>query len=66
MKFSDKLKFVRGRLNLSQEELAQNLRVSFATVNRWEQDKYNPSRLALRAFDEFCVSKCIFFVDGEL
>ncbi len=45
---------VRKILNLSQEELAHELGVSFATVNRWENASYNPSRLAKKAFDDFC------------
>lgn len=33
---------LRSRLNLSQEELAARLGVSFATVNRWENDRILP------------------------
>jgi type I restriction enzyme M protein len=43
---------VRSRLNLSQEQLAQRLNVSFATVNRWENGRAEPqgtAREALRA-----------------
>jgi len=36
------VKELRGRLNLSQEELAAKLGVSFATVNRWENEKIIP------------------------
>ena len=55
MDFAEKVKFVRTTLNLSQEELAHKLGVSFATINRWENGSYNPSRLARKAFDNFCV-----------
>lgn len=55
MGFAEKVKFVRTKLNLSQEELAHKLGVSFATINRWENGSYNPSRLARKAFDNFCV-----------
>lgn len=55
MSFAEKVKFVRTKLNLSQEELAHKLGVSFATINRWENGSYNPSRLARKAFDNFCV-----------
>ena len=44
--FSEQVKAVRKALNLSQEELAHALGVSFATVNRWENGKTNPSKLA--------------------
>jgi transcriptional regulator with XRE-family HTH domain len=30
---------LRNRLNLSQEQLAQRLNVSFATINRWENGR---------------------------
>ena len=44
MKFSDKIRFLRFRLSLTQSELAKELRVSFATVNRWENDAAEPKR----------------------
>ena len=40
---------LRGRLNLSQEELAAKLGVSFATINRWENEKIVPRGNARRA-----------------
>jgi len=52
--FSEQVKVVRTALNLSQEELAHALGVSFATVNRWENGKTNPSKLAQRQFEQFC------------
>jgi transcriptional regulator with XRE-family HTH domain len=55
--FSDLLKSVRLRLALSQEDIARELGVSFATVNRWENDKASPSRLALAQFNRFCEQK---------
>ncbi len=54
MSFSEKVKYVRTELKLSQEDLARELGVSFATINRWENGSYNPSRLAKKAFDNFC------------
>ena len=48
------LREIRRRLGLSQEELARLLNVSCATVNRWEQGKNKPSRLALQNIDAFC------------
>src|SRR3546814_11642836 len=35
---------LRARLNLSQEELAARLNVSYATLNRWEAGKSKPQR----------------------
>lgn len=61
MAFADKVKYVREKLKLSQEEFAHELGVSFATINRWENGSYNPSRLARKAFDEYCSINGIVF-----
>ena len=47
-------KEVRRQLALSQEDLARELGISFATVNRWENGKVKPSKLAKAQFDNFC------------
>ncbi|MBF0342295.1 MAG: helix-turn-helix transcriptional regulator [Magnetococcales bacterium] len=52
--FAVLVKAVRHQLKISQEDLANALGVSFATVNRWENAKTTPSRLARRQFDGFC------------
>ena len=54
MTFAENVKSVRTQLNLTQEDLAHKLGVSFATVNRWENGSYNPSRLAKITFENFC------------
>ena len=61
MSFAEKVKYVRTKLKLSQEDLARELGVSFATINRWENGNYLPSRLARKAFEEFCKEKDIVF-----
>ena len=48
------VKKIRRQLALSQEDLARALGVSFATVNRWENGKSRPSKLARAQFDNFC------------
>jgi len=48
------VKEVRRQLGISQEDLARELGVSFATVNRWENGKSQPSKLARAQFDSFC------------
>ena len=40
------LKTLRRQHGWSQEDLARELGVSFSTVNRWENGKAKPSRLA--------------------
>ena len=39
---------------MSQEALARELGVSFATVNRWEKGHSQPSVLTMFRFKEFC------------
>ena len=48
------VKEVRRQLALNQEDLAQELGVSFATVNRWENAQVRPSKLAKAQFEAFC------------
>ena len=51
------VKEVRQQLKISQEELAHELGVSFATINRWENGKTTPFKLARGQFDAFCKKK---------
>jgi len=51
--FSALLKEIRRQLALSQEDLARQLGVSYATVNRWENDLSKPSKLAKAQFVAF-------------
>ena len=53
--FAETVKEVRQQLGLSQEELAHELGVSFSTINRWENSKTVPFKLARRQFESFCV-----------
>jgi len=52
--FAGMVKDVRQQLGLSQEELAHELGVSFATINRWENAKTVPFKLARTQFKAFC------------
>ncbi|MEW5980200.1 MAG: helicase-related protein [Acidobacteriota bacterium] len=40
----ERIKHIRGRLGLTQQALADQLGVSFATINRWENGQTKPSR----------------------
>ncbi len=44
--YPERIKRLRGRLGLTQTQLAEMLGVSFATVNRWENNQARPSPLA--------------------
>lgn len=47
--FATTLRAIRAELNLTQEQLAERLGVSFATVNRWEGGNSKPQRAAQEA-----------------
>ena len=61
MEVCQKLVYLRGILNLSQEGLARELGVSFATINRWENEHYAPNKRYLIAIDEFAKRNGIQF-----
>ena len=54
MEFKDKLIYVRAKLKITQDTLAKELGVSFATINRWENGNTKPSKTAIVNFNEFC------------
>ena len=49
----EQIKELRKSLRLTQEEFAHRLGVTLCTVNRWENNKSVPSRLALRQLEHF-------------
>ena len=51
---SEFVKSVRSQLGLTQQELADKLGVSFATVNRWENGKARPNIKAMKALKQYC------------
>lgn len=63
MEFKEKLIYVRAILNLTQTELANELNVSFTTVNRWETGKIKPSKKAEKTFEIFCKKNCVDLKD---
>ena len=65
MEFSEKIRLVRERLGISQEILARDLNVSFATINRWENSKTKPSRMAQDVFYAYCKKHKISFDESE-
>lgn len=55
MTYSEKIKTLREVMLISQSELAELLGVSFVTVNRWENDKYEPTIKIKRKLNELFV-----------
>lgn len=50
--YYERIKMLRGRLGITQELLAKQLSVSFATVNRWENKQAKPSSLSWRQIEK--------------
>ena len=57
------LKKVRDNVNYSQVEMADELGVSFATINRWENGHVIPNKLAQEKIYEFCVKHSVPLYD---
>ncbi len=49
------LKELRTQQGWSQEDLARELGISFATINRWENGKTNPSKMAQNQINNLLV-----------
>lgn len=45
---------IRVKLDISQMALADMLGVSFSSVNRWENGKYEPTKLAKKKIERLC------------
>ncbi|MFG6393115.1 MAG: helix-turn-helix domain-containing protein [Lachnospiraceae bacterium] len=61
MKFSDLIKIIRRKSLLSQSDFANEIGVSFSTVNRWENGKAVPKLCKLKLIKDFCVKHNIPF-----
>jgi len=59
MTIDEVLKSIRKELNVSQEQLARELKISFTTINRWENGRRTPSQLAKMRLLEYCTTKGI-------
>lgn len=59
MGFSEFVKSVRQKLNLSQKQLASAINVNYTTINRWENAHVVPSNLAVKSFYDFCENNFI-------
>ncbi len=49
------IKFIRNSVEMSQQEFADEFRIAFATVNRWENGKTTPPPSAQKAIYQFCI-----------
>lgn len=59
MTYSEQIKRIRQELLITQTELAGILGVTFASVNRWENGRHEPTTKQKRALKDFCKKKKI-------
>ena len=50
---SELVRTLRRELKMTQEELAHELGITVGTVNRWENGRFRPSKLARAMITEF-------------
>ena len=50
--YAERIKSFRAKYNLTQQALAERIGVSFATVNRWENNQTKPSQLSWKRLKE--------------
>ena len=65
MDYSSLIKDLRSKMLLTQSEFADLLGVSFGSVNRWENGKYEPTIKAKRKLRVLCLEYNIKFDDYE-
>lgn len=56
---------IRKELVISQQELAEMLHLSFATINRWERGHFEPNYKGKRKIINFCQKNKIELVERE-
>jgi len=54
MIISETIKAIRNELKMTQTDFAEAVHVSFSTVNRWENNKVVPNRMARALIIDFC------------
>jgi DNA-binding transcriptional regulator YiaG len=64
MEFKDKVKAVRAKLLITQEQLAEELGCTVTSVNRWENGRKPPSFISEEKFKKFCADNGITFEDN--
>lgn len=57
----DMVRRLRTKLGLTQEELAHELGITVGTVNRWENGRFRPSKLARSTILEFAKKHGVSF-----
>lgn len=61
MNYSKLIKKIRETLFMTQTEFAKMLGVTFETVNRWENQKFDPSMKIKKKLNDICIENNITF-----
>ena len=64
MEFKEKVYQARMQLGLTQTELARQLGIGYATINRWENGITKPTKLKEYAFTQFCAKNAVVIDDA--
>lgn len=54
---SERVKALRRELKMTQEEFAHELGITVGTVNRWENGRFRPSKLARATLSDFAAKR---------
>lgn len=59
MGIAETIKAIREELQMTQTDFAEATHVSFSTVNRWENNKVTPNRMAHTLILDFCEKQLV-------
>ena len=65
MTFADSIIQLRSELRISQKELAEQLNISVATVNRWENGRTMPNKMTVLVIRQYCADHGLDFSYDE-
>lgn len=63
-KYPVKIRKLRAKLDITQEELAKLLKVSFSSVNRWENGHHEPTVIAKEKLNDLFIKYNIVELNG--
>ena len=65
MTFGEAILKLRSERRISQRQLADELNVSFTSVNRWENGKTLPNKMTVLVIRQYCIDHELDFLYDE-
>lgn len=65
MTFDEAVLKLRSELRISQRQLAEELNVSFTSVNRWENKRTTPNKMTIYVIRRYCDEHGLVFSYDE-